>query len=498
MEVAGVKIGRRRVLPPRVSQSMGRHVSERVRHGLGSMHFLLASGIGLLMSLACGMLVAHGAWKLPAALFALVVLVTVTHWGKMSAIAILVAAALYQAPITNIGQFPRITLAEFIAPIVLIVLCLQSTRRERTRRRWGVLERAIVAFTIVLAANLLRSKYVLTTIPSGVNRAYYDYFVALSIFAATYWLVLWRRIDTTRMIRLLYVIAAVGALVGVIVVAAHLPVNLGNLRYSVYDYSTGAVRVGFLEIFGAVGLAVAVTHPVRYRVVSIGLFAGALILSGGRATAVGAVLAVALYIAIVAQKSFRVIAIASLVACVMALAAVWAGPTVSQQPQMRRLAGINSQTFTADGRQIIYERSLSEFERHPLIGTGLGVPSSAIAPDLQASSDPNVTEFYRAQLEVGGHATYAALFKNFGLAGAIPFLAALAAAIIGAVRTRDRVGGFFFFALVTQAVAMVAGGNGSDPFFFFLLAACAAWLAARREVSATGGDPIGARPVAGQ
>lgn len=473
-------------------------VFERVRQAVGSMRFLLSFGIGLLMSLTCGMLVAHGGSKLLAALLALVALVFITLWGKMSAIAVLVAATFYQAPITSIGRFPGITLAEFAVPIILGVLCLQSTGRERTGRRWGAVGGAIVAFGIVLAANLVRSKYLLTTIPSGVNRAYYDYFVALGVFAATYRLLLRRGIDTARMIRLIYVIAAAVALVSVIVVAGHLPVNLGNLRYSVYRYSTGAVRVGFVEIFGAVGLAIAVTHRVRYRLFSIVLFTGTLILSGGRATAVGALLAVALYVAIVAEKSFRVIAVASLVACVMGLAAVWAWPTVRQQPQVQRLVGINSKTFGADGRQIIYERSLSEFERHPLIGTGLGVPSDAFAPEVQVLSDPNVTEFYRAQLEVGGHGTYAALFKNFGLAGAIPFLAALAAAIIATAKTRDRVGRFLFVALVTQAVAIVAGGNGSDPFLFFLLGTCAAWLAARREVSATGGDPVGAWAATGQ
>ncbi len=60
---------------------------------------------------------AHSTWsvEVAAALLALVALVSVTLWGKMSVIAVLVAAAFYQAPITSVGRFPGITLAEFAA-----------------------------------------------------------------------------------------------------------------------------------------------------------------------------------------------------------------------------------------------------------------------------------------------------------------------------------------------------------------------------------------------
>lgn len=479
MRSVGANAGRllnRGSLPQGVAQRIGGGFAQAV----APVSLLGLWGVGALAALGCGILVAQGTWDLPVGVFALIGVVGVAIRGKLTVIAILVAAVLYQAPIASIGTLPGVTLAEFSVPI-LLAFASAGLLRRRTKREWGLIEKAVAAYSVVLAVNLFRSRYLLTTIPNGVNRAYYDYFVALGTFAVARELVLERRIEMAHLIRTLYRFATLGTLVGIVAVAAHLPLQLGNLRYSVYDYSTGAVRAGFLEVFGAIGLAVAITHPVRYRALSVSLFAAALIVSGGRTATVGAVVATAVYVVAVMRKSPRVIALVSLVICAIGVSAVWAWPLLRGEPQIQRIASINSKTFGAAGRQLIYERSLAEFEQHPLVGTGLGVRSNVVAPDAQVSSDPAVSAFYQAQLEVGGHATYAALLKNFGLLGVVPFVAALAAAITKAARIRSPVGGFFFIAIGTQAVAIIAAGNGGDPLFFLLLGACAAWIAMKRE-----------------
>ena len=152
---------------------------------------------------------------------------------------------------------------------------------------------------------------------------------------------------------------------------------------------------------------------------------------------------------------------------------------------MQRLSQLNQQEFSSDGRLYIYNQSLHAFASEPLVGTGVGVPVSVSSPD------PKVAAFYEAQLEVGGHATYMALLKNFGLLGFLPFVAAVLIALVSlAPLTRSEpAAGFFFILLAGEVVSMFAGGNGSDPVYFFALAGGSAVLASRRRAAAPVAGP---------
>jgi O-antigen ligase/polysaccharide polymerase Wzy-like membrane protein len=438
------------------------------------------------VSIVLGYAVVHGEWKAPVGLAIVLAAAAIMVSGRLGVLVLLTAAVFYQAPLANVASFPGVTLAEIVTPIAIGVLLLGTRSQSEGHVRWHGIDKAVAVYSGVLAFNLLRSKYLLAaTIPNGINRAFYDYAVAIGVYAAVRVTFSRRDIRTDELIRLLYPLCVAAAAAGVAVVLLHLPVNLGDLRYSVYRYSTGAVRVGFLEAFGAVGAAIALTRPVRYRLPALALFAVALVVSGGRSTVAGVAVSAVVYLAIVTRKTVGAIGAGALVAAFAAVALIWAWPAIRNQPQVQRLSNVNASSFNADGRSFIYSQSLVGFKSNPVFGTGVGVPSYVVAPGSQADI-PGVTDFYRAQLEVGGHTTYASLLKNTGLAGLLPFVAALMMALIAAARARSSVGAFFFVALGTEAVSMFAAGNGSDPLYYFLLAACAAWLAGEAEPTEVG------------
>jgi hypothetical protein len=447
-----------------------------------SLQFAAATSVACV---AAGYALAHDEWKAPVALAAAAGAAALLLIGRMSVLALLAAAALYQGPLGNIGPMPAVTLAEIVTPAAVVVM-LVVARRHEVRSDWHAIDKAVGVFAVVLAFNFVRSKYLLTTISNGVDRAFYDYAVAIGIYVATRITLKQRQLDTSHLVRLLYPLCAAAALAGLAIVWFHVPLNLGNLRYSVHPYSTGAVRAGFLEAFGAVGAAIVLTHPVRYRVAGLALFGAALVVSGGRAAAAGVAVAALVYAALVARKTVGAVSVGALVAAFVVPAAIWSWPLIHHQPQVERLASINASSFHGDGRGLIYSESFASFERHPAIGTGFGVRSYFVPSGDQAEI-PGVVNFYREQLELGGHATYATLLKTFGLAGLVPFVAALMLALISAARARSRAGGFFFVLLGTQAIALIAGGDGNDPLYFFLLAACVAWCITRGDKMAEEG-----------
>jgi hypothetical protein len=393
--------------------------------------------------------------------------------GKAPLVVVTVAA-LIQLPIADAGPFDQLLLAEIAALLLLMGVALQWSGRLTTAApamalAARVLLSSVGVYAAVIAVNFLRSRYVLETTAS-VTRPFYAYFVALGIFLLVYLALTRGRVPFEFLFRLLYWLAVVTCVVGIVAVVLDIPLSLGNQAFSVTGYrETTAVRVGFLDIFGMIGLALVVTRPGRFRLVSGVLFAGALFASGGRSATLGIILALVLYL-LVARRWAPLLVTAALAMLVIPLAL----PQLEQQSQFKRLTNIGSQARETNERAFYYRESIVQFRRHPLIGTGIGAPAPVFA------RDPEVALFYQQQLQYGGHATYNSLLKNFGLAGFLPFVAALLAAIVGLGRLVARgstVAGVFFVLLVAEAVALYASGNGADSFYFFVLGGAAAVMA---------------------
>jgi hypothetical protein len=439
---------------------------------------LLALGVAALA--ACvGALVALDQGSKLIGLALLISLFAALAYSRLFLAGALMVAALLQPPIGDIGPFPEVRAAEVLVPLVLLIVgyrWLSRSPEAAERRRRGqsraarVVHLAVIAYGVVLLANLVRTKLFLAEPVPGVDRAFYAYAIGLSVYLLIYYVLVVERVDLEWLLDLIFKLSVFVCVVGVGAVALGLPLNFGNLRYSVYDYGTGAVRVGFLEAFGTAGLAMVLLRPMRFRWAAGLLFAAALVASGGRAALFGAAVGVALYL-LLTRRALVLTAVVALLAIVPIVV-----PAFRQNAQVQRLSNVNSREFETDGRTFIYDQSIKGFRSNPLFGTGLGQPVLIYAADRQTA------QFYEAELEVGGHATYHSLLKNFGLAGLLPFLAALGF-MLWRLATRMRTNAaaaFFFILLAAQLVSLVAGGNGSDPVYFFLLAGGAATLTLSR------------------
>lgn len=427
--------------------------------------------------LLAGLLIAHGRWLLPAAAVAVLGVLVMSFIEQRTLLALLTFAVLLQPPLGDAGPLPDVKLAEILVPLMLFSYVVQSLVRPGVARPrseaapipapWRAIHVSVAVYAVVLALNFLRSKLLLeTSVDAGVDRVFYTYFIALGVYVLVYVGLTASADAMPRMLRLLFGLSLVMCVAGVTAVVLGLPLNLGDLRYQIYDYASGGVRVGFLETFGIVGLALMTVRAVRYPLATSLIFAAAVFASGGRAAALGIVLAMAAYL-LISRKGLQLLVIA-----VAALVVALAFPSLQSNPQVQRLSEINAQEFEADGRTFIYEESLRAFAGNPVAGTGVGLPQAIFV------SDRGEAEYYEAQLSVGGHATYASLLKNFGLLGFLPFCAALGLALwrLGRRAGADPVAGFFFIFLAAQVVSMFAGGNGSDPVVFFGLAGAAACL----------------------
>jgi hypothetical protein len=437
---------------------------------LDGVGFALGTGLACLM---CGLLVSRGQGLVPVALLGMTGVFVAGYVSGRALLAILTVAALLQPPLGTIGPIADIKFAEVVVPLLVGAVLLRSwTGHPHGAARSAVgsgsarlLHFVVVVYAGVIVANVVRSQYLLDT--ANVLRPFYGYFVAFGLYFLTYTMLVRGRISVARLLQFVFGLSVVVCIIGLAAVLLHLPLNLGNLRYSVYDYGSGAVRVGFLETFGAAGLALLVVRPYRYRLALGLLFAGALVASGGRSAALGVAIAVLIYLVITRRGWPLLVTAAVLVSLPLLL------PSLERHAQVQRITNINQSAFASDERALFYTESIREFKRHPIFGTGFGLASQPVG------RTQDEVDFYQEQFAYGGHATYHSLLKNFGLAGFLPFVAAILVAVwrLARIARTNAPAGVFFILLTSQAVGMVAGGNGSDLPFFFVLGAAAAVLA---------------------
>jgi hypothetical protein len=426
--------------------------------------------------LGCGLFVSRGNWIVPAGLMVVAGVTMAGFTAGRSGLVLLTVAALLQPPLGNLGPIANVKPAEIVVPLLLLGVGLktfigQGGGAERDVHAEDRLARmvhlAVGTYATVIVANVARSEFFLSA--AHALRPLYAYIVACGVYLLAY--IILKRPGNWIPILFSFLLwmAAIICLIGVAAVALQLPLNFGSLTFSVYDYTSGAVRVGFLGTFGSIGLALAVVGVGgRIRMPGAFLFGAAVILSGGRADAVGIVFGILLYL-IVTRRAWPL-----LVTALIGLSFVSLLPTLETYPQVQRLTDISQSAVTTNDRGPFLGAALQEFARHPLFGTGMGVPAAE-----NIGTTPAAVEFNKEQLEYGGQATYHSLLKLFGLAGFLPFVGALVATLWGLARVArpNSAAGFFFVFVAAQTVSMVAGGDGSQAQWFFALGGGAAVLA---------------------
>jgi O-antigen ligase len=433
---------------------------------------LLIAGAAL-AALLMGLLISRGQAALPLGLLAVALIFLVGARAGLGAFLLLTAAVLFQVPLGTFGPIADLQPLEVVVPLLALGLAIGPGYRYKVAGAsvWAqprAMNMAIGLYAAVVVGNYIRTQYVIHT-TAAVQRPMYAFAVALGAYALAFMALGSGRVSFDRVVRVLYPLCVVMSVVGLVAVVLKLPLNLGGLAYSVASFSnSSAVRVGFLEIYGTIGLALVAVGYGRYRAVTGVIFALAMIASGGRSATIG--LAVGLLLFLLLGRRWTALALTA--ATVLAVL-TFAAPALQRQGQVQRLTDVNSSAFTNDARSFFYTQSLKDFRQHPIFGTGIG--SGEVAYD----SNPDLAAFHQSQLDYGGHATYHSLLKNFGLVGFIPYMAALLIALwqLGRLAWRDRLSGFFMIMLVAEAFVLYAAGNGSDFVYFFFLGGAAAALA---------------------
>ena len=434
----------------------------------------IATTVVVAIASVIGLLISRGSWlTLVILLIPLAVALAIGLSVNMLA-ALLAIAAMFQIPLVGVGGPFDLGLTEIVVPSILALMVMQrlvashpgylsDVHGSTPGRLPRAIHLAVGAYGLVLILNLVRSKYVMAT-PVPVNHAFYEYLVvAIGTYAAACICFTSPDFDWRRFLGFLYYLALIVCIVGLVSLILHLSLNLGNPRYSVRSTTSGAVRIGFLDTFGLVGFALAVTAGGRLRSLSSLLFLAALVASGGRSVLVGALIAAAIYL-VATRRSWQLVAAVSL-AVLLALLI----PTIRKSAQAERLSQVNPATFAKDRRQFLYDSALDSLSQRPVLGTGVGAPVSLVG------LEPELAEFYEMQLELGGHATYATLLKNLGLLGLLPFLAALALGLTRclSLKKAEPAVGFFLIVMIAKAISMIVEGAGADPLYFMALAGAA-------------------------
>jgi O-antigen ligase len=439
---------------------------------------LLIAG-AFVAALLTGLLISRDQAALPFGLIAVALILLIGARGGLGAFLLLTGAVLFQVPLGTLGPIAQLQPLEVVVPLLAVALAIGPGYRYKVAQAGAkaraslwvqprAMNIAVGVYAAVVVGNYIRTQYVIHT-AAAVQRPMYAFAVALGAYGLAFIALASGRVSFDKVFRLLYPLCLVMSVIGLIAVVFKLPLNLGGLGYSVASYSnSSAVRVGFLEIYGTIGLALVAVGYGRYRAVTGVIFAMAMVASGGRSATIG--LAAGLLLFLLLGRRWTALALTA--ATALAVVA-FAAPALQRQGQVQRLTDVNSSAFTNDARSFFYSQSLKDFRQHPVFGTGIG--SGEVAYD----SNADLAAFHQDQLDYGGHATYHSLLKNFGLVGFIPYVAALLIALwqLGRLAWRDRLSGFFLIILVSQGFVLYAAGNGSDFVYFFFLGGAAAALA---------------------
>lgn len=382
---------------------------------------------------------------------------------------VIAAGLMLAVPLADVGPIEDVRLEEVLIPLAAAALVIRLSVSVRSVDgldvdvRTKAMHACIAVFGLVLAFNALRTAFLLAdVVEDGPLRAYVGYALAILLYFVTYSALRRKALASESLIRSLYWVAFVLSATGLLALALGLPLDLGSLRFSIYDYSSGAVRIGFLETVAMIGIGCLITGQVKSNLFHWLVFASALVMSGGRTAFIGVLVASVVYLSLTIRGRIWIAAV-----CVAGTLAVVVVPSLASQVQVERVTNVDAGAFDEAGRLQLYDAAWETFLEQPVLGSGLGVPATVY------NSSVEEREYYEAQLEVGGHGTYASVLKNFGLVGLVPFVFLLAVPLIGLGKrvraVRGGSGSFVFFILVTQTVAMVSGGNGSDPLLFLSL-----------------------------
>jgi O-antigen ligase len=394
----------------------------------------------------------------------------------------------------KLGDFagaPDLSGKEIMVPLFLLALLVRLFAKKGSidvlSPRHNTLSFFIFFFFAVVFANYLRHPLMpanLLGLGSEVGgfRSYYEYFLGIGAYILILYYGYKYKKVLYNTIRLLLFLSTVMCVIGISMYIGEFSFfGIQSLVWSVHEYSYGAVRIGFIGTFGQLGLLLLLSNAFSFRwrfgryLLGL-LFITSLFLSGGRAVLVGSLAAVAGWLFL--RRRYLLVTcttiamVAGYLSLSMITSSVW-------HPQLLRLTNVSSLQEGDISRYYTYQYAIADFLDHPLFGTGLGE-----SPDIPAELLGRYPTL-ETNLRMGGHATYAAILKNFGLVGTVPYLAILIIAFVACFKAANRgvfdsmrdlnlrripqVAVFLGSYVVAYSVQTIAGGHAASTLFYFLI-----------------------------
>lgn len=391
-----------------------------------------------------------------------------------------------------------VPMSYFIIPIVTVLYLIQKFPRGipySLRLQLNPLLIPIAVYFSVVFISYLRSPVVpgdlskLGYAPQGF-RAWFEYLLSFCVYFLFAEVVCTNIKITQKIIKFLWQLCLVLGVLGVILIYSHSVQNVfynlqsqgvisdsffgiggNNFLSARYRLPTGGYRIGTLGRIASIGLILLLAGT--YKVKNIlkwtlyGFFGYGLILSGGRSSFAGIVLALLIWMMI--QKKLKY-----LIALSMIFLSLYLGIFIFYEALpglLQRILKIHGSFEHLDvGRASVFALYWEYFSHHPLFGVGIGSSSFRYSSEW-------LSFFISEQLRIGGHGTYASILYLMGLAGFIPFVWGLGGSIKLSYslskRENDKfnvsLAMFCFLWLVYYLIPMGFEGTGSNVFYFAVI-----------------------------
>lgn len=386
--------------------------------------------------------------------------------------------ACYPLTFGAIGNFSNILWIEMLAPIVVLLSLLKIMKMSKQLFPVGSRFSAYAIILLILCSighfifhpvgsqNLVSGSSV-----AGGIRAYFGIFVCASVFFSTLWITAYKFKHDTDWKTLLKIFLWVSLFIGysrliTYLAGIEMPIMAGVFGYNEEAYlAGGAHRIGGLSECATLGLAalLALNWSVKWTVKNYAILFSILflmVMSGGRASIVAVFIALVTYFVIL-RKEYGKAIIFILLLLAAALIALQYDIFTTQYERLSNIeGGIESNKA---GRGVIYAEMWRIFLAHPIFGKGIGAQYVS----------PNLPEFIKQQVVMGGHGAYMSILSLYGFVGVIHIIANLFAPIRNGIKNlRNRrltymkdsglfaMTVFVVIALIILSVEFIVGGNG--------------------------------------
>jgi len=328
----------------------------------------------------------------------------------------------------------------------------------------------------------------------GGIKSYFILFVGVTTFLCSYWFSRYKKIDFNKwMTIILYLSFFIGILrIFSYFYNFYIPLLGGTYKY-LFFWQLGEgepYRIGGLSEAATIGISslIGLFYKREWNTQAILLFAGfliMLILSGGRGTFIGVVLALMLYVSLINRKYFL-----PLLLSVLLFAGIYTLFFINAQlgqTKIGRVLAYSDKDVEGQESRLIDARIFYEyFLENPVFGKGIGYDVSKFKDVKLEGAFQDVAI---GNVIHGGHGAYMSIMGLFGIGGIFYFSVMLFGSIYYAYKIVKRnlhyrpddvkLAVFAFILLITLAFTYVPGGDGYGDMTLWFLAGMIAGILAK-------------------